>query len=108
MPTDLLATPPVAFLISLLIVFAIYFLGRSKRSPSPDKDATYSCGEKGFAEEAPVSIHIFEYAAIFLVFDVIAILLIFALDAAFPILPLIYVALAAVALLTLPAMRGRE
>lgn len=105
---DLLGTPSVAFLFSLVVVFAIYLLGRSKTRANDDKSSTYACGEKAQTEDAPVSIHIFEFAAAFLIFDVIAIMLIFSFGASTPLLPLLYIGLAAVALYTIPVLKGRR
>lgn len=108
MPAELLSNPVAIFLISLVVASLVYLLGRSKSVPHPDKAAPYACGESVAAEREPVSIHIFEFAAVFLVFDVIAIMLVFAFDTAYPILPVAYVALAAVALYSLPVFRRRH
>jgi len=108
MPAELLSNPVAIFLISIVVASLAYLLGSSKSVPRPDKAAPYACGESVAAEREPVSIHIFEFAAVFLVFDVIAIMLIFAFDTAYPLLPVTYVALAAVALYSLPVFRRRR
>ena len=108
MPAELLSNPVAIFLISIVVASLVYLLGSSKSVPRPDKAAPYACGESVAAEREPVSIHIFEFAAVFLVFDVIAIMLVFAFDTAYPLLPVAYVALAAVALYSLPVFRRRR
>ncbi len=107
---DVLSNPFAIFLLSIVVASLIYLLGQSKKEDAPhhDKTAPYACGESVAAEREPVSIHIFDFAAAFLVFDVIAIMLIFAFDTAFPLLPVAYVALATVALYSLPVFRRRH
>lgn len=108
MLAEVLSNPITIFLISVLVASLIYSLGQSKKKANADKSAPYACGQCVAAEREPVSIHIFEFAAVFLVFDVIAIMLIFSFDTAFTLLPIIYVALAAVALYSLPVFRRRR
>ena len=46
---DILFTPPLAFLIYLPLVFAIYFLGKGlagKTNPSAEKSSLYGSGEE--------------------------------------------------------------
>ncbi len=46
---SILLSPPLAFLIYLPLVFAIYFLGKGlagKASPSEEKNSLYGSGEK--------------------------------------------------------------
>ncbi|MCX6053727.1 MAG: hypothetical protein NTZ74_02200 [Chloroflexi bacterium] len=46
---NILLSPPLAFLIYLPIVIAIYFLGKAlagKENPSPEKSSLYASGEE--------------------------------------------------------------
>lgn len=46
---DILLTPPLAFLIYLPLVCAIYFIGKGlagKEKPSPEKSSLYGSGEE--------------------------------------------------------------
>jgi NADH:ubiquinone oxidoreductase subunit 3 (subunit A) len=108
MPAELLSNPVAIFLISLVVASLVYLLGRSKSVPHPDKAVPYACGESVAAEREPVSIHIFEFAAVFLVFDVIAIV---GTLHSIPLTPCSQshtLALAAVALYSLPVFRRRR
>jgi NADH:ubiquinone oxidoreductase subunit 3 (subunit A) len=104
---DYILTPVVIFFIALLVVGILFALGRSKSDPSEDKSMPYACGENVPALRSPVQINLFDFVVAFLVFDVIAIMLVFSFDASDVLLPLIYLGLAGVALTALPVYRRR-
>jgi NADH:ubiquinone oxidoreductase subunit 3 (subunit A) len=69
---SILLTPPLAFLIYIPLVFAIYFVGRGlagKGTPSEEKSSLYSSGE-----EAPTALAAPGYRPFFLVAFFFAIL----------------------------------
>ena len=62
---DILLSPPLAFLIYLPLVFAIYFVGQGlagRGNPNPTKSSLYGSGE-----EAPTSVAAPGYKPFFLV-----------------------------------------
>jgi NADH:ubiquinone oxidoreductase subunit 3 (subunit A) len=109
--TGLISSPVAVFVMSVLVAAIIYSLGgvlAPKSSPSEDKVASYACGEKVAPGRVPVTIHLFNYAALFIVFDVVAMILAFSLAAAGSIvmwLTLVYVIPVAVALMLLVRRR---
>ena len=105
---DLLANPVILLFLALLASGIIFLIGSSKQQKNDDKGKPYACGENVAAEKVPVSIHMFEFAAIFIVFDVIAIILIFSFGSSSALLPVLYVAIAALALYSLPIFRRRD
>lgn len=73
-----LLTPIVGFLIASLVSIIIYAIGGAiapKASSSKDKLAPYACGEDFPPEKTPISIHVFDFAALFMVFDVVALMI---------------------------------
>jgi len=112
--TEFLSSPVTVFVISLIIAAVVYAIG-GVISPHPEKTegklAPYACGERFPAEKVPVSIHVFDYAALFLVFDIIAMVLVFSMGVSIfaePVvmfLSIIYGALVLVALLVLVRRR---
>ena len=104
---DLLTNPVLIFFMALLLASVILLAGRSPKQENQEKSLPYSCGEKVPAEKVPISIHMFEFAAVFLVFDVVAILLIFSFGSTSVLLPVIYISLAALALYSLPVFRRK-
>lgn len=106
MPLDL-ANPLVIFVLAILASLAVYFSGRRANSNGDaEKIKPYACGEDMPPEQVPVSIHMFDFAAFFLVFDVIAIVLIFSYGSASVLQPLLYIALSGLALYALINYRG--
>jgi len=112
--TDLLSSPVTVFIISLVFAAIVYAIGGAI-SPHPEKTegklSPYACGENFPGEQVPVSVHVFDYAALFMVFDVIAMVLVFSMGISIfaePVvmfLSIIYVALVLVALLVLVRRR---
>lgn len=109
--TGLISSPVAVFIISVLVAAIIYSLGgvlAPKPTPSEDKVASYACGEKIAPGRVPVTIHLFNYAALFIVFDVVAMVLAFSLAATGPLvvwLTLAYVIPIAAALMLLVRRR---
>jgi NADH:ubiquinone oxidoreductase subunit 3 (subunit A) len=71
----ILTSPLVVFIIALFAAGVIYAIGGKiapQLSKSPEKLSLYACGEDLPPEKVPVSIQMFDYAALFMVFDVIA------------------------------------
>ena len=76
---DAITSPITIFIFSLLITIIIYVLsGKIAPNPSKSKDkiSSYACGEDIPAEKVPVVIHLFDYAALFMVFDIVAMILV--------------------------------
>lgn len=72
-------SPITIFILSLFITIIIYILsGKIAPNPSKSKDkiSSYACGEDVPAEKVPVVIHLFDYAALFMVFDIVAMILV--------------------------------
>jgi len=70
-----LTSPFAVFVFALIAAGIIYAIGGKIAPPlsrSPGKLSTYACGENLPPEKVPVSIQMFDYAALFMVFDVIA------------------------------------
>lgn len=73
-----LASPVVIFIFSLMVSLIIYGIGNKvsvKAEESKGKLSPYACGEDMPAEKAPMSIRLYNYAAMFLVLDVVAIII---------------------------------
>jgi NADH:ubiquinone oxidoreductase subunit 3 (subunit A) len=77
MDLSILLSPPVAFLICLLICAAIYGIGHlveEKGKASPGKYEPYACGEEYLAEKAEFGYRKFFIAAIFFTIMHVAVL----------------------------------
>ncbi len=73
-----LTTPIMAFILSLAAAAILYGVGGRVSPPSKeskDKVLTYACGEDLPPVKASLSVKLFNYAALFLVLDVISIML---------------------------------
>ncbi|MGF3499209.1 MAG: NADH-quinone oxidoreductase subunit A [Candidatus Methanosuratincola sp.] len=108
-----LSGPAGVFALALLVAALIYACGRSGSKSvgeGEEKGAKlqpYACGEQLPPERVPVSIHMFDFAAFFLIFDVIAIILIFSFSASNVLLPIAYIALSGLALYAIITYRRR-
>lgn len=108
-----LAGPAGVFALALIAASLIYLCGRSggkKVSEGGKKGAKlqpYACGEELPPEQVPVSIHMFDFAAFFLIFDVISIVLIFSFSTSNFLLPIAYLALSGLALYAIITYRRR-
>ncbi|MCD6536525.1 MAG: NADH-quinone oxidoreductase subunit A [Thaumarchaeota archaeon] len=72
-----------ALTIALLITVIIYLLGRSLAPTPPksrDKLESYACGEKFPPARGPIRLLFFNFAALFMVFDVLALFLAFTIN----------------------------
>lgn len=72
-----------ALTAALFIIIAIYLLGRvlAPRPPqSRDKLESYACGERLPPARGPIRILLFNFAALFMIFDVIALFLAFTIN----------------------------
>jgi NADH:ubiquinone oxidoreductase subunit 3 (subunit A) len=92
----------VAFGVILLIVLLLYWIGKriAPNNPNKEKETTYACGEDLPAVKAQFHSHLLRYAVYFTIFDIVA----FVLATSMGILgwvPLIYLAVAFVAILIL-------
>jgi NADH:ubiquinone oxidoreductase subunit 3 (subunit A) len=70
------------FVVTLLVAAIIFWIGGKispKTQPSEDKLLPYAGGERVEHELVPVSIRIFDYALLFIIFEVISLLLVFSL-----------------------------
>ena len=77
MNADIFLTPPVAFLISLLVAYGVYFFGvmiGAPRHATPGKLEPYACGENFAAEKFSVGYRKFFIAAIFFTIMHVAVL----------------------------------
>ena len=77
MDLSILLSPPLAFLICLLLCAAIYGLGRlveEKGTPTPGKYEPYACGENFPAEKLHFGYRKFYVAAIFFTIMHVAVL----------------------------------
>jgi len=75
---ELISSPIIGFILASLIAVTIYAIGGKiapKTSSSKNKLAPYACGEDFPPEKVPISIHVFDFAALFMVFDVIALII---------------------------------
>ena len=73
-----LTSPVIVFIFSIVVALIIYGIGNKiafKFEKSEGKIAPYACGEDLPAEKAPISIHLYNYAAMFLVLDVVSIMI---------------------------------
>jgi len=80
-----LASPIIIFIFSVIATLIIYGIGSMigfKTEKSEGKTAPYACGEDLPVEKAPMSIRLYNYAAMFLVLDVVSIMI--ALSLKFP------------------------
>ncbi|MBS7657576.1 MAG: NADH-quinone oxidoreductase subunit A [Candidatus Bathyarchaeia archaeon] len=72
---SILWSPVVLFIVSIIAAAIIYGIGGAI-SPKPkvtqDKLSPYACGEDFPPEKARFSITLYNYAALFLIFDVVA------------------------------------
>ncbi len=108
-----LAGPAGVFALAILVSALVYACGRSgskgagKDHQKSAKLQPYACGEQLPPEQVPVSIHMFDFAAFFLIFDVISIILIFSFSASNIGLPIAYVGLSGLALYAIMAYRRR-
>lgn len=79
MQTNLLASLPVIFLISITVGLILYLVGGrigAKGRKSPGKVAPYACGEDLPPRELQVNVERFLiYAVYFLIFDILAFIL---------------------------------
>ncbi|MEM0217481.1 MAG: NADH-quinone oxidoreductase subunit A [Candidatus Nezhaarchaeales archaeon] len=74
--------PMISFIIALIISALTYAWGAKiapKPKPSSDKFKPYACGEDVPAEIVPVTIHLINFATLFLVFDMLALIIAFAI-----------------------------
>ncbi|MGQ9781616.1 MAG: NADH-quinone oxidoreductase subunit A [Nitrososphaeria archaeon] len=70
------------FLVALVVAAIIFWIGAETSPKVPrtgDKVLPYAGGEKVEHELVPVSIKLFDYALLFIIFDVISLLLVFSL-----------------------------
>jgi NADH:ubiquinone oxidoreductase subunit 3 (subunit A) len=84
MELGVLSSPLTIFVISLIVSIIIYAIGTAispKSKPSKGKLAPYACGEDIPAETSTVSIHLFKYAALFMIFDSVAMVIAFSFAA---------------------------
>ncbi|MEN3051565.1 MAG: NADH-quinone oxidoreductase subunit A [Candidatus Methanosuratincola petrocarbonis] len=108
-----LAGPAGVFALAVLVAALMYAFGRSRRKGAGEggeksaKLQPYACGEELPPEQVPLSIHMFDFAAFFLIFDVIAIILIFSFSASSIFLPVAYIALSGLALYAIITYRRR-
>lgn len=75
---SLLSTPIIAFILSLASAAVIYALGGRIAPPGKEgkgKTSPYACGEDLPPIKTSLSVKLFNYAALFLVLDVISIML---------------------------------
>lgn len=80
--SSVITIPVVSFVIALVISLLTYAVGAKiapKPKPSPDKVKPYACGEEVPAEVVPFTIHLISFATIFLVFDMVAMVIAFAM-----------------------------
>jgi NADH:ubiquinone oxidoreductase subunit 3 (subunit A) len=108
------SSPVIAFILAIIASAVIYGIGgriSPKPKPSEDKLMPYACGEEMPPEKARLGVYLYNYAAMFLVLDVVAV--VFAMSMGVPFkgnavtsaLATIYIAVAAVAV-TLIFRRG--
>jgi NADH:ubiquinone oxidoreductase subunit 3 (subunit A) len=72
----------ISFVIALLASALTYALGSKiapRPKPSPEKVKPYACGEDVPAEVVPLTIHLMNFAIVFLVFDMVAMVMAFAI-----------------------------
>ncbi len=79
---ELIASPAFAFLISILTALSIYLFGKMIAPPfrpNKDKVAPYACGEYFPPRIIPMRILFFQYAVLFLIFDITSMIIIFSM-----------------------------
>ncbi|MCD6509570.1 MAG: NADH-quinone oxidoreductase subunit A [Thermoprotei archaeon] len=88
-------------LIVICLLYLISALSSPKPRKSADRDAPYACGEYFPPVRPQVTINLFWFATVFLVFDIIdfIIALSYGIELISPLLPLAYLALAILALI---------
>lgn len=102
------SSPIIVFVLAIIAAAIIYGIGgriSPKPKPSEDKLKPYACGEDMPPERARLGVYLYNYAAMFLVLDVVAV--IFALSMGVPFkgntlisaLATVYIAVAAVAVI---------
>lgn len=102
------SSPIIVFILAIVAAAIIYGIGGKispKPKPSEDKLMPYACGEDMPPERARLGVYLYNYAALFLVLDVIAV--VFALSMGVPFkgnilistLATVYIAVAAVAVI---------
>lgn len=81
-PLDVIASPLFAFLLSLVVAYSTYLLGKRiapELVKTVNKVAPYACGEYFPPKRLPVRIIFFKYAALFMVFDVVSLVIAFSM-----------------------------
>ncbi|MCS7139945.1 MAG: NADH-quinone oxidoreductase subunit A [Candidatus Nezhaarchaeota archaeon] len=77
-----IAIPMISFIIALVVSALIYAWG-SKIAPkpksNPEKVKPYACGEDVPAEVAPFTIRLINFVVLFLVFDIVSLVVAFAI-----------------------------
>ena len=74
--------PIISFVIALIVSALTYAWGAKiapKPKPSTEKLKPYACGEDVPAEVVPFTIHLINFATLFLVFDMVAMVIAFAI-----------------------------
>jgi len=112
-PTTIVTSPFVVFILAIFVAGVLYAIGGKIAPPfskSPGKLSQYACGEDLPPEKAPFSIEIFDYAALFMVFDVIAMTIVLSWGVSMRLHPVfylvvLYVGLMFIALLVLVRRR---
>ncbi|MBS7645955.1 MAG: NADH-quinone oxidoreductase subunit A [Candidatus Bathyarchaeia archaeon] len=100
------SSPIIVFILAVIVAAVIYGVGgriSPKPKPSEDKLMPYACGEDMPPERARLGVYLYNYAAMFLILDVVAV--IFALSMGVPFkgntltstLATVYIAVAAMA-----------
>jgi NADH:ubiquinone oxidoreductase subunit 3 (subunit A) len=107
---NILWSPVTLFIASVIAAAIIYGIGGAvspKPKPNLEKLSPYACGEDLPPEKARLSINLYNYAALFLIFDVVAMAIILSMGLPALIQPLIltlsisYIAVIFIALLVL-------
>ncbi len=91
-----------AFGVILLIILLLYWIGKriAPNNPNKEKETTYACGEDIPGVKTQFHTHLLRYAVYFTIFDIIAFVLATSMGI-FGWVPLIYLAVAFVAILIL-------
>ncbi|MEM4576606.1 MAG: NADH-quinone oxidoreductase subunit A [Candidatus Nezhaarchaeales archaeon] len=74
--------PIISFVVALIVSALTYAWGAKtapKPKPSPEKIKPYACGEDVPAEVVPITIHLINFATLFLVFDMVSMVIAFAI-----------------------------
>lgn len=80
--SSVITIPVVSFIIALVVSLLTYAWGAKiapKPKPSLDKVKPYACGEEVPAEVVPFTIHLINFTIVFLVFDMVAMVIAFAI-----------------------------